>query len=324
MDRRAGPRFGDVAVLDTSARYALLALQGPLAREVLQSLTGRRSLRPQVLLVHLRGSGGRAGDDLRGPGTPVRTATRSSRRRQQALRVWEALLAGRARTRGSCRRPRGARHAAARGGDAPLRQRHRRDDHRARGGPRVDRRLGEGGVQRAGRAGRRSGRRRCRAASSGSRWWTGRSLATAIRVLGRRPHRSGVVTSGTQTPFLNKAIGMAYVPSDRARAGYRVRDRRPWPPRPGARRAVAILQTSEGVSDVSRNLQVHDGPRVDRPGQRARGHHRLRAEAAGGHRVPRPARGGEDPQEGRAARHGGIGEGRLRGLRARCPARSSR
>jgi len=29
----------------------------------------------------------------------------------------------------------------------------------------------------------------------------------------------GVVTSGTQTPFLKKAIGMAYVPTDVSRAG---------------------------------------------------------------------------------------------------------
>jgi aminomethyltransferase len=30
---------------------------------------------------------------------------------------------------------------------------------------------------------------------------------------------AGVVTSGTQTPFLKKAIGMAYVPADLASAG---------------------------------------------------------------------------------------------------------
>jgi aminomethyltransferase len=30
---------------------------------------------------------------------------------------------------------------------------------------------------------------------------------------------AGVVTSGTQTPFLKKAIGMAYVPSDRTALG---------------------------------------------------------------------------------------------------------
>jgi aminomethyltransferase len=31
--------------------------------------------------------------------------------------------------------------------------------------------------------------------------------------------QAGVVTSGTQTPFLKKAIGMAYVPADRTGAG---------------------------------------------------------------------------------------------------------
>ena len=31
--------------------------------------------------------------------------------------------------------------------------------------------------------------------------------------------RAGTVTSGTQTPFLKKAIGMAYVPADRATPG---------------------------------------------------------------------------------------------------------
>ena len=31
--------------------------------------------------------------------------------------------------------------------------------------------------------------------------------------------KAGVVTSGTQTPYLKKAIGMAYLPSDRTAAG---------------------------------------------------------------------------------------------------------
>jgi len=34
------PRFGDVAVVDTSSRYAVVSLQGPASREVLQALTG--------------------------------------------------------------------------------------------------------------------------------------------------------------------------------------------------------------------------------------------------------------------------------------------
>jgi aminomethyltransferase len=37
----------------------------------------------------------------------------------------------------------------------------------------------------------------------------------------------GVVTSGTQTPFLKKAIGMAYVPTEAACRGHRDRHRRP-------------------------------------------------------------------------------------------------
>jgi aminomethyltransferase len=31
--------------------------------------------------------------------------------------------------------------------------------------------------------------------------------------------KAGVVTSGTQTPFLKKAIGMAYLPADRTAPG---------------------------------------------------------------------------------------------------------
>ena len=42
---------------------------------------------------------------------------------------------------------------------------------------------------------------------------------------------AGVVTSGTQTPFLKKAIGMAYVPPRQRAAGHGPRNRRPRPPR---------------------------------------------------------------------------------------------
>jgi aminomethyltransferase len=31
--------------------------------------------------------------------------------------------------------------------------------------------------------------------------------------------QAGVVTSGTQTPYIKKSIGMAYVPADKAAAG---------------------------------------------------------------------------------------------------------
>ena len=53
--------------------------------------------------------------------------------------------------------------------------------------------------------------------------------------------KAGVVTSGTQTPHLKKAIGMAYVPVEHATARQRVRSRHPRPPRPRARGADAVL-----------------------------------------------------------------------------------
>ena len=43
---------------------------------------------------------------------------------------------------------------------------------------------------------------------------------------------AGVVTSGTQTPFLKKAIGMAYLPIAHTAPGHRIRDRHPRPPNP--------------------------------------------------------------------------------------------
>ena len=54
------------------------------------------------------------------------------------------------------------------------------------------------------------------------------SRATATRCSPAAP-RSGVVTSGTQTPYLKKAIGMAYVPADMAAPGTGIDDRHPRP-----------------------------------------------------------------------------------------------
>ena len=68
--------------------------------------------------------------------------------------------------------------------------------------------------------------------------------------------KAGKVTSGTQTPFLKKAIGMAYVPTSEARPGSRDRDRHPRPPPEGEDRADAVLQASQSVSE--RVAQTHD------------------------------------------------------------------
>ena len=126
----------------------------------------RQSRRHQVLLVHDRRSGVGRGHDFP-----------HGLHRGRRVRGVRAAGAGRARVgrdpgcrprrRAGARRPRRARHAAARGGDAPVRQRHGRHDDGARSGSRVDCRLEEGrrSPARTCCAGRRP--RACRASWSG-------------------------------------------------------------------------------------------------------------------------------------------------------------
>ena len=62
----------------------------------------------------------------------------------------------------------------------------------------------------------------------------------------------GAVTSGTYAPFLQKNIGLCYLPAARAAVGHGVRRRRPRPPRAGARGAHAVLQAPERSSRRTR------------------------------------------------------------------------
>ena len=72
-----------------------------------------------------------------------------------------------------------------------------------------------------------------------------RAIARHGHLVMRGDEQVGYVTSGTQTPFLKKAIGMAYVPTDDDRAGHRARHRHPRPPRQGDRGGAAVLQEAE-------------------------------------------------------------------------------
>ena len=74
---------GDAAAVDTSSRYALIAIQGPAAREVLQPLTGVESRRPEVLLVRLRRSRERPRHHL-----PHRLHRRRRVSRSSCRRTW--------------------------------------------------------------------------------------------------------------------------------------------------------------------------------------------------------------------------------------------
>ena len=208
---------GDAAVIDSSSRYALISLQGPAAREVLQPLTGieLEDLRyywfahGEVASVRAMVSRtGYTGED----GFEIFVAP------NMAMRVWQALLeSGRSADVIPCGL--GARdtlrlEAAMRlygndidesttvleaglgwivgwskngfvGRDALLRQ---KND----GAPRrlVGFELRDRGIARHG-----------------------------YPVLAGPSRHVGVVTSGTQTPFLKKSIGLAYVPPELGETG---------------------------------------------------------------------------------------------------------
>ena len=202
---------GDVAAIDSSSRYALIAIQGPAAREVLQPLTG-------VDLADIRYYWFSYGEVANARATISRTGYTGEDGFEifippnMADRVWQALLeSGRSADVIPCGL--GARdtlrlEAAMRlygndidestsvleadlgwtvgwkksdfiGRDRLVEQKERGVARKLVGFEMIDR-----GIARHGYA-----------VMQGDR-------------------RAGVVTSGTQTPFLKKAIGMAYVPME--------------------------------------------------------------------------------------------------------------
>ena len=121
--------LGDAVAVNTSSRYALLALQGPAARDVLQTLTGVDSAAMKYYWF------------TTGEVASVRcTISRTGYTGEDGFEVFVPAGFGRARMgrnpvgrarrgRRSCRAGRTG-HASARSGDASLRQRHGRHDHR--------------------------------------------------------------------------------------------------------------------------------------------------------------------------------------------------
>ena len=106
---------------------------------------------------------------------------------------------------------------------------------------------------------------------------------------------AGAVTSGSYAPFLQKSIGLAYLPAARRRRRDRARGRDPRPPRrapASCRRRSTSARAKEAVM-YPRGLPLHERPRVDRGRRRPRQgrHHGLRPEAARGRGV-RGAAGG--------------------------------
>ncbi|HOC19819.1 MAG TPA: glycine cleavage system aminomethyltransferase GcvT [Vicinamibacterales bacterium] len=208
--------FGDVAVVDTSSRYALIALQGPAAREVLQTQTdvdlatikyywfAPGEVAGVRVTISRTGYTGESGYEVFTPP-------------QHAVKVWEALLnAGRGAGVVPCGL--GARdtlrlEAAMRlyGNDI--------DDTTTVLEADLEWIVGWNKGDFTGRAALEAQK-----ANGLARRLVGFEMVD--RAIARHGYdalvdgrKAGTVTSGTQTPFLKKAIGMAYLPVDRTEPG---------------------------------------------------------------------------------------------------------
>ena len=207
---------GQAAVVDTSSRYALIAIQGPASREVLQPLTG-------VDLADLGYYWFGHGEVANARATISRTGYTGEDGFEifvppnMADRVWQALLES-------------GRHADVIPCGLGARDTLRLEAAMRLYGNDIDEsttpvEAGLGwivGWKKESFIG--SDRLREQKEKGASRKLVGfemidRGIARHGYAVMSGPHRSGVVTSGTQTPYLKKAIGMAYVPVEQASPG---------------------------------------------------------------------------------------------------------
>ena len=208
--------IGDAAAVNTSSRYALIAIQGPAAREILQTLTGVDLgaikyywfATGEVASVRVTISRtGYTGED----GFEIFVAPAS------AERVWDAILAA-GKPAGLLPAGLGARdtlrlEASMRlyGNDMDEQSTVLEADLGWIVGWKKTEFIGADVLRR-------------QKAEGTPKKLVGFEMVE--RAIGRHGYdvyidgsKAGVVTSGTQTPYLKKAIGMAYVPSDRTETG---------------------------------------------------------------------------------------------------------
>ena len=208
--------LGDVVAVNTSSRYALLAIQGPAAREVLQTLTG-------VNLAELKYYWFTTGEVASVAGTISRTGYTGEDGFEifvppaAAERVWDAILAA-GRAAGVVPTGLAARDTLRL--EASMRLYGNDMDETTTV---LEADLGWiVGWKKESFTGADVLRRQ--KAEGVSRKLVG--FEVLDRGIARHGHQvfiegrqAGIVTSGTQTPFIRKAIGMAYVPADRTAPG---------------------------------------------------------------------------------------------------------
>jgi aminomethyltransferase len=208
--------LGDVVAVNTSSRYALLAIQGPAARDVLQTLTG-------VPLSDIKYYWFTTGEIASVAGTISRTGYTGEDGFEifvppaAAERVWDAILAA-GKSAGVVPAGLAARDTLRL--EASMRLYGNDMDETTTV---LEADLGWiVGWKKEGFTGADVLRRQ--KAEGVQRRLVG--FEVLDRGIARHGHpvlvdgqQAGIVTSGTQTPFLKKAIGMAYLPADRTAAG---------------------------------------------------------------------------------------------------------
>jgi aminomethyltransferase len=207
---------GDAAAVNTSSRYALIALQGPVAKDILQTLTG---VDLAAMKYYWFATGEVAGVRV----TISRTGYTGEDGFEvfvppnAAERVWDAILQA-GKSAGVIPAGLGARdtlrlEAAMRlyGNDMDETSTVVEADLGWIVGWKKDSFIGSDVLKR-------------QKAEGTAKKLVGFEMME--RAIGRHGYdvyldgqKAGVVTSGTQTPFLKKAIGMAYLPSDRTDPG---------------------------------------------------------------------------------------------------------
>jgi aminomethyltransferase len=210
---------GDVVAVNTSSRYALLAVQGPAARDVLQTLTG-------VNLGELKYYWFTTGEIASVAGTISRTGYTGEDGFEvfvppaAAERVWDAILAA-GKNAGIVPAGLAARDTLRL--EASMRLYGNDMDENSTV---LEADLGWiVGWKKASFTGAEALRRQKE--EGVARKLVGfevldRGIARQGHQVFIDGHQSGVVTSGTQTPFVKKAIGMAYLPAERTAPGTEV------------------------------------------------------------------------------------------------------
>jgi len=207
---------GDVVAVNTSSRYALLALQGPAARDVLQTLTG-------VSLGDLKYYWFTTGEIASVAGTISRTGYTGEDGFEvfvppaAAERVWDAILSA---GKGAGVVPAGLAARDTLRLEASMRLYGNDMDENSTV---LEADLGWiVGWKKAGFTGGEVLRKQKE--EGVARKLVG--FEVLDRGIARQGHQvfidgrqAGVVTSGTQTPFVKKAIGMAYLPAERTAPG---------------------------------------------------------------------------------------------------------